>query len=65
MPIITLSCIFLLPANKIRDLGQSRYINSFFLGKGFFILQEDIIKIDKNVNINVLNIMIVNTIKLS
>jgi hypothetical protein len=46
-------------------LGQSRYINSFFLGKGFFILQEDIIKIDKNVNINVLNIMIVNTIKLS
>jgi hypothetical protein len=29
------------------------------------MLQEDIIKIDKNVNINVLNIMIVNTIKLS
>ena len=51
--------------NKIRDLGQSKYINSFFFGKGFFKLQEDIINIDKNVNINALNIMIVNTIKLS
>ena len=64
MLITTSSCIFLLPANKIRDFGQSKYINSFFLEKGFFILQEDMMKIDKNVNINVLNIMIVNTIKL-
>ena len=46
MPIITLSCIFLLPANKIRDLGQSRYINSFFLGKGFFKLQEEVFLVE-------------------